>query len=204
MLQPWLLVLLLEMHTYVLEQRGKKITIFDHEIILSRGHSINFVNHRRHPTFFNSNHFGIQNIWNHAHFHHFKSLFCPKKFGKNHKRLEIISKSFCIYSKSFCISFKSFCIHFKSFCMIVEIILIILILVVKDLNSLSLVLKFLSLNFFQFFFNFFFDFFFFDIFFSIFFFNFFFNFYECFIWWIMMKYDDFEQWPMTTWLKTSV
>ena len=38
--------------------------IFDHEIILSRGHSINFVNHhRRHLTLFNSNHFGIQSFW---------------------------------------------------------------------------------------------------------------------------------------------
>ena len=47
--------------------------LFDHEIILSRGHSINFVNHcRRHRrlTRFNSNHFGIQNIWNHAQLTH--------------------------------------------------------------------------------------------------------------------------------------
>ena len=38
--------------------------IFDHEIILSRGHSINFVNLHHNVTFGYSNHFGIQNIWN--------------------------------------------------------------------------------------------------------------------------------------------
>ena len=38
---------------------------FDHEIILSRGHSINFVN-LHHVTFSSSNHFGIQIIWNHS------------------------------------------------------------------------------------------------------------------------------------------
>ena len=53
-------------------------SIFDHEIILSRGHSINFVNHRRNVTLLNSNHFGIHFIWNiaiHVHSCHFMS-FC--------------------------------------------------------------------------------------------------------------------------------
>ena len=84
---------------------------FDHEIILSRGHSINFVNHRRHPTFFNSNHFGIQNIWNHAQFHHFKSLLCPKKIGKIPKDLEKLIKDM----KSFPNHFASIPSHFASF-----------------------------------------------------------------------------------------
>ena len=41
--------------------------LFDHEIILSRGHSINFVNHRRHltiPIILESNYFGIILIFN--------------------------------------------------------------------------------------------------------------------------------------------
>ena len=74
---------------------------FDHEIILSRGHSINSVNHcRRHLTSINSNHFGIQKVWKHTQLHHFITLSSPRNWK--------VSKWFGIISKTFGIIYNTF------------------------------------------------------------------------------------------------
>ena len=80
---------------------------------MSRGHSINSVNHRRHRhlTLFNSNHFGIQKVWNHTQLHHFIILLCPKKL----ECFKIIWNQFRINSKKNGINTKTFGIIFKTF-----------------------------------------------------------------------------------------
>ena len=102
----------------------RKLYFFDHEIILSRGHSINSVNH--HPTdlcefqtFWNiqiipiilesyiinsEHHFGIQKIWKHTQLHHFITLSSPRKLESIQiirNQLEVISNIFGIISKIF-------------------------------------------------------------------------------------------------------
>ena len=78
----------------------KGAIFFDHEIILSRGHSIDSVNHHPTETFVNSKHFGTfksfqlfwnhilstlniilesKKIWKHTQLHHFITLSSPRK-----------------------------------------------------------------------------------------------------------------------------
>ena len=69
-------------------QQKFRQSIFDHEIILSRGHSINSVNPKE--TISHSNHFGIQKIWN-------PIILESNHFESNHFGIQ----SFC-NQKSFC------------------------------------------------------------------------------------------------------
>ena len=85
-------------------QKFRESNVFDDEIVSSRSHSINFVNHRR-LTLFKFNHFGIQSFWNPIilESNHFgiQSFWNPIILESNHFEIQSFWNPIILESKFF-------------------------------------------------------------------------------------------------------